>query len=171
MRHALGIDRELLHKRGPGARGVAAIHRDRILAAVRVAVIVLQPQAICCAGDQPGAAAVPAPVRLADVEGDRDPLVPSPSRCQGRRGSLPCVLAASVHSFHEGHHIHLQNVPAPREDGLLTAQHANLLCCSEVQRQMTRLQGHRSCRDRSGRIAPQEPRTKMGEIHGHRIHN
>src|SRR5690606_7235453 len=62
-RDRFGVDREFLARGGTRTRGIAAVHGDRVVAAVLVAVVVLEPQAVCGAGQHPGTRVV-----VADVE-------------------------------------------------------------------------------------------------------
>jgi hypothetical protein len=69
-RHRIGIGRELLALGGARWRAVAAVQGDRVGAAVFVAMIVLQAQAVSGAGQHPGPRVV-----IPDMERDAQ-LVP-----------------------------------------------------------------------------------------------
>src|SRR5690606_31644478 len=80
-RDRFGIDRELLPHGSAGAGGIAAIHRDGVVAAVLMAVVVLEPQALAGAGQHPGARVI-----VADVE---------------RYAQFACGRLAAAHVHHQ----------------------------------------------------------------------
>src|SRR5690606_31178506 len=109
QRNRFGVDREFLPLGGARDDALAAVHGHRVVAAVLVAVVVLEPQARAHAGEHPGAGTV-----VADVE---------------RHPQLACRVVAAAHVHHQplglervglgrarlvGHHPALEGLAAVR---------------------------------------------------------